>query len=144
MVPRQWSTDLGKDDVGGDDIDTGQSTKPRNQVRMWLRQLADPQIHQRDTPVKMIQFLEQLTEQPSQVIAVTAFQRQLEFLARARDTAGCTGSQIPRCRFAGDNGIQDRPAALADNIAQHQLSLMLAVSNNRMMRLTTRLRSPCR
>ena len=57
------------------------------------------------------------------MIAVTAFQRQFELLAGVPDTAGRIGGQIPGCRFAGNDGIQDGSATLADNVAQNRPEL---------------------
>ena len=66
---------------------------------------------------------EQLAEQPPQVIAVTAFQRQLKFRAPMPDAARGISSQISHCGLAGGDGVQDRPAALTGNVAQHRTEL---------------------
>jgi hypothetical protein len=57
------------------------------------------------------------------VVAVAAFQRQFELLARVPDTTGRIRGQIPSRRFAADDGIQDGSATLADNVAQNRSEL---------------------
>ena len=73
----------------------------------------------RATRVELIQFFQQLPEQPAQMIAVAAFQSQFEFRARVLDAGGRIRRQISGCSLAGNNGVQDGPAALACHVAQH-------------------------